>query len=296
MAEDIVELLVKRIQFSVSEITDTYEIILVDDGSKDRSWQKIEEQSKQFNNVIGVKLSRNFGQHYAMSAGMAEAKGDWIVLMDCDLQDPPEEIVNLYKKAQEGYSVVLAVRTKVKEGFFKRSFSRVFYRVFEYFTDTDMESISSSIKLIARPVVDNFNEMHERHRFFGGMLGWLGYKTAHITIEHAERVSGKSSYDFRKRMNMATMAIVSFSIKPLLIAIRIGIVLTIVSGTYILGLVIRNLVYKTTAIGWSSLIASVFFSTGMLTTLMGVIGVYVGKIFEEVKKRPVYIIEKTTNR
>jgi glycosyltransferase involved in cell wall biosynthesis len=296
MAEDIVELLVKRIRSSVSSITDNFEIVLVDDGSRDGSWRKIEEQSKQYVNVIGVKLSRNFGQHYAMSAGMAEAKGDWIILMDCDLQDPPEEIPRLFKKAQEGYNIVLAVRTSVQEGFTKRMFSKLFYKVFEYFTDTNMESISSSMKLISRQVADSFNSMHERHRFFGGMLGWLGYKTAHINIEHAKRPSGKSSYDFKKRFNMATMAIVSFSVKPLLLAIRLGLLLILLSGSYILAVVIRNLIYKTTAVGWSSLIASIFFATGMLTTLLGIIGLYVGKIFEEVKKRPVYVVEQITNR
>jgi len=295
MSAGIVDELVKRISAAVEKITPDYEIILVEDGSRDDSWNKIAEQPAKNPKVIGVKLSRNFGQHYAMSAGLAQSKGDWVMLIDCDLQDPPEAIEAMYKKALEGYQVVLAARKEVKESFLKRTFSKVFYAVFNYFTDTDMESTSSSMKLIARQVVDNFNSLQERHRFFGGMLNWLGYKTAFIEIEHSARHSGKSSYNFKRRMNMATEAIISFSIKPLRLAIRLGFLLMFLSGSYLLGLVIRNLIYKTTIIGWSSLIATIIFSTGIMVILMGIIGLYVGKIFEEVKRRPNYIVEKITD-
>ncbi|MEO5570198.1 MAG: glycosyltransferase family 2 protein [Bacteroidia bacterium] len=292
LAEKMVDELVRRIASEVLKITDHYEIILVEDGSPDQSWQKIEENCAKNKNVVGIKLSRNFGQHYAISAGLAQSKGDYVVLMDCDLQDPPEEIINLFNKAKEGFDIVLGKRNERKDGYFKKLFGKLFYSLLGFLTGTKTESSIGAFRIMSRTVVDNFCSMKEYNRFFGGMIGWLGFKTAYVSFQHGERASGKTSYNFNKLINLAINAAVSFSDKPLRLAIRFGFGLTLLSVFYIFYLVLMNIIFGTSAVGWTSLIASVFFSTGLIITLLGVIGLYIGKIFEEVKRRPLYVIEK----
>jgi glycosyltransferase involved in cell wall biosynthesis len=291
-AESIVDELVSRIIKSVEKISNNYEIILVEDGSPDQSWKKIEENCLKNNNIVGVKLTRNFGQHYAITAGLVQSKGNYVVLMDCDLQDLPEEIINLYSKAIEGFDVVLGRRSERKDSFSKKIFGEIFYAVLGYLTETKTDNTVGAFRIMSRTVVNSFCSMKEYNRFFGGMIDWLGFKTAYVNVQHAPRASGKTAYNFNKLINLAFNAAVSFSDKPLRLAIKLGFGLTLLSGIYIFYIVMLNIIFGTTAVGWTSLIASVFFSTGLVITLLGVIGLYIGKIFEEVKRRPLYVIEK----
>ncbi|HKR05431.1 MAG TPA: glycosyltransferase family 2 protein [Bacteroidia bacterium] len=296
LAEKIVDELVSRIDREVSKISGNYEIILVEDGSPDKSWEKIEENCLKNKNVVGIKLSRNFGQHYAITAGLAQSRGDYVVLMDCDLQDPPEEIINLYNKAKDGFDIVLGKRSERKDTFFKKLFGKFFYFLLGYLTETKIDNTIGAFRIMSRAVVNSFCSMKEYNRFFGGMIGWLGFKTASVNVQHAPRASGKTSYNFNKLINLALNAAVSFSDKPLRLAIKLGFGLTVLSGLYIFYIVMINIIFGTSAVGWTSLIASVFFSTGLVITLLGVIGLYIGKIFEEVKRRPLYVIEKIVKK
>jgi polyisoprenyl-phosphate glycosyltransferase len=292
-AEKIVDELVSRIALEVSKISENYEIILVEDGSPDKSWERIEASCLKNKNVTGIKFSRNFGQHYAITAGLEKSKGDYVVVMDCDLQDPPEEIVNLFIKAREGFDIVLAKRIERKDGFLKKFWGKAFYSVLGYLTSTKLDYTIGTFRILSRSVVNSFCSMKEYSRFFGGMIGWLGFKTAYVNVNHSPRAYGKTSYNTRKLLSLALNAIVSFSDKPLRLAIGLGLGLSLLSGLFILYKILGNIFGGTSAVGWTSLIATVLFSTGLIIILLGIIGLYIGKIFEEVKRRPLYIIEKT---
>jgi polyisoprenyl-phosphate glycosyltransferase len=284
-----------RLKETLEKITLDFEIILVNDGSPDGAWETIVEIARKDQRVKGIDLSRNFGQHYALTAGLNKAKGDWVVLMDCDLQDKPEEIIKLFNKAIEGNDIVLARRSNRRDGFFKKSSSVLYYKCLSYFTGTKIDASIGTFRIISKKVVDSFNTMNEKLRFFGGMINWLGYKETFVDVEHGQRPSGASSYSFKKKLHLGASGILSFSDKPLKLAIKMGIIILLLSGIYIGYKVISNLLYGTQAIGWTSLIAAIFFCTGLIIFVLGIIGLYIGKIFNEVKGRPSYIIKSDIN-
>ena len=214
-AENIVDELVKRIIESVSKITSDFEIILVEDNSPDKSWEAIERNCKKDNRVRGIKLSRNFGQFHAITCGIDFCKGDWVVVMDCDLQDRPEEIPRLYAKAQEGYDVVLAKRNRRKDNFIRKATSKLFYKLFNYFSGMNYDSQVSGFRLFSKKVVENFRAMREQSRFFNCLVEWMGFPTASVDVEHGERFEGKSSYTFWKLLDLSIDTITSYSDKPL---------------------------------------------------------------------------------
>lgn len=295
MAEKIVEELVKQIIISVSTITEDFEIILVNDASSDASWQKIVDESEKDVRVKGFNFSRNFGQHYAITAGLDVAQGDWIIVMDCDLQDRPTEIVKLYNKAQEGYDIVLGMRSNRKDSFLKKTFSKIYYKILSYLTDTEINHTVGTFRILSKPVVKQFSQMREHFRYFGAMITWLGFKVAYVELIHNQRFEGKSTYTFKKSINLALNGAISFSDKPLKLTVKFGFYIVLFSSIFILYKIGNIILYGTSAIGWSSLIASIFFSTGIIVTILGIIGLYIGRIFEQVKERPLYIIKETTN-
>lgn len=189
-----VEELVRRVQVACESIVQSYEIILVEDGSPDGSWEKIETLMGSVRGVKGIRLSRNFGQHYAIAAGLARAKGRWVVVMDCDLQDRPEEIPFLYKKALEGFDLVVARRTVRLDSFTKRMFSKVFYWTLSWLTDTEQNSETANFGIYSRKVIDTINSLRENFKYFPVMTRWVGFKRVEIEVEHARREHGKSSY------------------------------------------------------------------------------------------------------
>jgi len=268
-----------------------YEIIFVNDASPANDWDVIRAIAARDNHVTGINLSRNFGQQYALTAGLDHADGDWVIVMDCDLQDRPEEIPRLYKKALEGFDIVVGLRTERKDPVLKRLTSRCFYRLFSCLTGQPLDSRAGAFRILSRRVVEAFRRMRERFRFFGGLIHWLGFPAATLEIEHSARKHGRTSYTLRRRLDLALNGFLAFSDKPLRLSITLGVFLSVCAGSYILILVARNLLFGTTAVGWSSLIASIFFSTGVIVSVLGIVGLYVGKTFEEVKARPLYVIQ-----
>lgn len=293
-AEHCLDELYCRLVTALETITPDFEIVLVEDCGGDNSWQVIERLAAADPRVRGLQFSRNFGQHYGITAGLDHCHGNWVVVMDCDLQDRPEEIPRLYAKAQEGYDVVLARRGARQDPLLKRITSWMFYKTFSYLADIEYDGDSGNFRIMSRKVVANFRRMREQLRFFGGLVLWMGFPTASIEVEHAERFAGNTTYTFAKLWKLATETIIAYSYKPLRLAVRIGFVMAFFSfcyGTYILG---RALVYGSPIPGWNSLIVSLYFIGGIIISILGIIGIYLGKTFDESKKRPLYIIRNTT--
>ena len=293
-SEKCLDELYLRLKVALEKITSDFEIILVEDCGGDDSWGVIERLAASDSRVYGIQFSRNFGQHCGITAGLDKCHGDWVVVMDCDLQDRPEEIPRLYAKAQEGFDVVLARRGARKDPLLKRMTSKLFYKIFSYLADIEYDGQTGNFRIMSNKVVVNFRQMREQLRFFGGLVQWMGFPTASIVVEHAERFEGKSTYTFTKLWKLACEIIIAYSDKPLRLSVRIGFAMSFFSfcyGTYIVG---RAFFYGSTIPGWNSLIVSIYLIGGMIISILGIIGIYLGKTFDESKKRPLYIIRRTT--
>lgn len=293
-AENCLDELYRRLVESLNHVSSNFEIIFVEDCGGDTSWEVIEKLALSDPRVRGIQFSRNFGQHYGITAGMDHCNGDWVVVMDCDLQDRPEEIPRMYAKAQEGFDIVLALRGKRRDPLIKRLPSWLFYKLFSYLADVEYDGDSGNFRIMSRTVVVNFRRMREQLRFFSGLMLWMGFSTSSIEVEHAERFTGKTTYTFAKLWKLAADTIIAYSDKPLRLAIRLGFVMAFFSfcyGTYTLG---RALLFGSSIPGWNSLIVSLYFIGGIIISILGIIGIYLGKTFDESKKRPLYIIRKTT--
>lgn len=295
-AEKLVDSLVERINASVSKITRDFEVILVDDFSPDNSWEKIKNNCAKYSFVKGIKLSKNFGQQHALAAGMEHAKGEWIVIMDCDLQDRPEEIPNLYNKALEGYDIVLASRVQRRDDVVKKLLSKYFYALLGYLTGTKQDDTVANFAVLSRKVVEAIKSMGDYYRYFPTMVKWVGFKLTTLKIEHADREDGKkSSYSYKKRLDLAINTILSFSDKPLRLAVKLGLIISFIAALYSIYAVILFFEGKVNVTGWTSLFISIWFFSGLIISVLGMIGLYLGKTFETVKNRPIYIIEEKLN-
>ena len=288
------EKLYERLEKVLSTITDKFEIIMVNDGSPDNAWEVIQQLSQKDLRVKGINLSRNFGQHRALAAGLDYVDGDWVVVMDCDLQDQPEEILKLYSKAQEGYDVVFGRRVIREDKAIKKFASKIFYKIYDYLSGYDTDPSVANFSIISLKVVKNFRKMNEQHKPYGYFINWLGFKRLDIEIEHAPRVYGESSYSFRKLINLALENIVSQSNKPLRMSIKFGFLMSFLSALYACFLVIRYFSNDITVAGWTSVMVSIYFVAGLLLANLGFIGLYLGKVFNESKNRPLYIVDETT--
>ena len=293
-AENSLDELYYRLTVTLETITPDFEIVLVEDCGGDRSWEIIERLSAQDARVKGIQFSRNFGQHYGITAGLDYCNGDWVVVMDCDLQDMPEEIPRLYAKAQEGYDIVLARRGRRQDPLLKRYTSWLFYKLFSYLADIEYDAQTGNFRIISRRVVNNFRKMRERLRFFGGLIHWIGFPSASINVEHAERLDGVSTYTFAKLWNLASETIIAYSDKPLRLSIRFGFIMAFLAFCYGVYIFIRSLLYGSPIEGWSSLIVSLYFIGGIIIAILGIMGIYLGKTFDESKKRPLYIVRCAT--
>jgi polyisoprenyl-phosphate glycosyltransferase len=296
-ASALLEELVSRIQKAVGTITTQYEIILVEDHGPDDSWDKIKRLCAGDERIVGLRHSRNFGQQYALNCGLDHARGQWVVTLDCDLQDRPEEIINLYNKAQEGFDIVLASRQNRRDDFLKKMYSRIFYRTLSYLTDTHQDASVANFAIYHRKVVEALKSMHDYYRYYPTMIHWVGFRLTKLEIEHAERTDGKkSSYDFRKRLNLAFDTIISFSDKPLRLTVKLGLLISLFTAFLAIVLVVRYFVIDDVIVsGWTSSFLSFWFLGGLMITILGMVGIYVGKIFENVKNRPTYIVGEKIN-
>ncbi|WP_417383345.1 glycosyltransferase family 2 protein [Gimesia sp.] len=288
------EELYKRLIDALSKITDSFEIIMVNDSSPDNSWEIIHNLAEKDCRLKGINLSRNFGQHHAITAGLDFAKSDWVVVMDCDLQDQPEELHKLYKKAIEGYDVVVGLRQERQDTYFKKLCSKIFFRTFAYFTNSKVDHRIGNFGIYSQKVIQSITRLKEQNRSFGLFAIWVGFRRIEIPVEHAKRPYGKSSYSFNRMLSLALSSIVAHSNKLLVMFVNLGFLIASISFMVVIWLVFRYLIWGISVIGWTSLIASIYLTTGLIISVIGMLGVYVGKIFDEVKRRPLYIIDSTT--
>lgn len=291
-SEKIIGKLVEEIKKVMIEINLPYEIILVDDRSTDSSWQIMKEKSLKNANLKIVRLSKNFGQHPTIMAGLTLVEGEWIVVLDCDLQDQPKEVLKLFKKIEEGFEVVLAKRKIRKDGFFKRSSSVIFSKIYGYLTDTVYDNEVSNFGIYHKKVIKSILEISDYIKFFPLFVNFVGYNYTSIEVEHSEREEGKSTYSFSKLVSLAFNSIISFSNKPLKLFVKFGLSISIISflvGLYYIYLYFSN---QIEIIGYSSIIVSIWFLSGVIITTIGVCGIYIGKIFDQSKNRPVFIIDE----
>jgi dolichol-phosphate mannosyltransferase len=286
--------LYQRLCDAISPISEAFEILLVDDRGPDDSWRLIKELARKDPRVRGLQLSRNFGQHNAISAGLRESRGRYTIVMDCDLQDRPEEIPRLYAKALEGFDCVLARRNMRRDRPGKRLMSWAFYKVFNYFTDMNYDGTVANFSIVSRIVVDSLNSMPEVFRFYGGLLAWAGFDKAYLDVQHDARSQGESSYSFRKLLRLGSDVILAHSAKPLRFCIGAGIAIAALSVLASLFIIGRALRYGTPVAGWPTLIVSVQFSTGAIIFTLGVLGLYIDRIFTQVKGRPSFVVRERT--
>lgn len=287
--------LVLRIKTSVKTITNDYEVVLVNDCSPDNSWKRIEEICKKDRKVKGINLSRNFGQHYAITAGLANSCGEWVVVMDCDLQDRPEEIPLLYNKAQEGYDSVFAQRRERQDSYIKRLSSAMFNRVFAFLTDQEQDKTVANFGIYKRSVIDAVLSMGDSVRWFPIMVKWVGFNIGYLPVEHAERGEGKSSYTLRRLLSVASDNMIAFSNKPLRLMLQFGFGVVVLSILIALFYLIRFLSGGIAVDGFTTMVISMWFLGGIIIMLIGMTGIYIGKIFDKTKGRPLYIIQDTIN-
>lgn len=291
-AEKILPILVSEINLVMERIGEDYEIILVDDRSPDNSWEVMKVLSSQNPKIKSIRLSRNFGQHSAIFAGLTKTKGDWVVVMDCDMQDQPKEIAKLYKKALEGYDIVLGQRENRKDKFLKKLSSKLFYKVFNYLSGGQFNNEIGNFGIYKKKVIDSILNINDYIKFFPLFINWVGFKSVSIPIEHGEREEGKSSYSISRLLKLAFNVIISFSDKPLRLFINFGLGISILS--FILGIyyLYLSITHKITQPGFSSLILSIWFLSGIIISCIGIVGVYLGKTFDQAKNRPTFIIDE----
>ncbi|MCR5528958.1 MAG: glycosyltransferase family 2 protein [Saccharofermentans sp.] len=284
----------QRLKTTLSQISEDYEILFVNDNCPQNSWEVIEEICKEDHAVKGIELSRNFGQMKAILAGLDNAKGDWIVVMDCDLQDRPEEIINLYNKALEGYDVVFARRAVRKDNPLKVFLANAFYKVYNCATDGSYDGSVCNFSVISRKVAENYCKLRELHRGYVMYIKWLGFRQAAIDVQHDERFEGESSYSLRMRISMAIDLLTSQSDRIIRLFVTGGFVMSIISFLTIIGLIIFKFTANV-AIGWTSIIATIMLVGSLIIMVTGIVGIYVGNIFMQTKGRPLYIVRQILN-
>jgi dolichol-phosphate mannosyltransferase len=290
-----VSTLVDQVKEEVGKITQNFEIILVEDGSPDNSWQGILAEAAKDKRIKGIKLSRNFGQHYAITAGLDFTKGEWVVVMDCDLQDSPAEIINLLEKAREGNKIVLAKREIRKDSFFKKFTSKLFYMTLTFLTGVKQDASVANFGIYHKDVVEAIRKMREPFRNFAAIVQWTGFSPIKIVVKHSERMEGKTTYNLRRRMRLALDTILAYSNKPLYYIVMLGLLVSLLSFVAAIIVFIKYLQGSIPVAGYTSLILSIWILGGLLMMFLGIVGLYIGKTFEGIKNRPIYIVTETQN-
>jgi dolichol-phosphate mannosyltransferase len=287
--------LVRRLKAALAAVSARHEIILVDDGSPDGAWEKITGLARRCPGVVGVRLSRNFGQHYAITAGLQRARGEWVVVMDGDLQDRPEEIPALWEKAREGYDLVLARRKSRQDGWGKRVGSRLFYGLLGYLTGQPQDPAVANFGIYHRRVIRAVNAMPESIRYFPTMVRWVGFRAGSLDVAHAARSHGASNYSLRRLCGLATDICLVNSDKPLRLVVGLGFMVS--AGGFLAALHMLWTFWhgRVQILGYASLIVSVWVLSGILILIVGMVGLYVGKTFEGTKRRPSFVVAEVTS-
>ena len=293
-AEDLLAELVRRLVLAGEALGGSFEVVLVDDRSPDGSWARIQALAAADPRVRGLRLSRNFGQHRAITAGLEQCRGQWVVVLDCDLQDRPEEIPALYARAVQGYDLVLAQRTSRRDSWRKKQLSRLFYRLLSYLTETPQDPAVGNFGVYHRKVIDAVLAMREGLRYFPTMVRWVGFRAATVDVAHAERPAGASSYTWDRLANLALDVVLAYSDKPLRLAVKLGLGISAGAFAMVLVTLVRYVLGHTWEPGYASLIISIWFFAGLTLSVLGMVGLYIGKTFEQVKNRPIYLIDSDT--
>lgn len=286
--------LYQRLSTVLQKLTSEYEIIMVNDSCPQNSWEEIEQLCKQDARVVGIEMARNFGQMKAITAGMDYSTGKLVVVMDCDLQDAPEEIPRLYAKLQEGYDVVFARRTQRKDPPLRRMVSKCFYKIYSIATDGRYDPALANFSIMTRQVADAYCSMREIHRAFVMYVKWLGFRHGYIEVEHQARHSGKSSYSLKKRIRMAEEILTSQSDKLVRLIAKLGLFISLLSFLMIIVTVVRYYLFRIPQ-GYTSTVAVIFLMGGLILSAIGIVGIYIGNIFMEVKGRPLYVVRTVLN-
>ena len=293
LAEACLEELCRRLVAALSALAPDFEIILVEDASPDRSWEVVERIAATDPRCKGIRLSRNFGQHYAITAGLEQASGEWVVVMDCDLQDQPEEIAKLLHAARTGaHDVVFGRRLRRRDSVCKRLSSKAFYAVYNFFTESRFDNTVANFSISRRPVIREFLRLREHNRSFPLFIRWLGFSVGYVEVAHAARFAGETSYTLRKLLQLSAESILSQSNKPLHLSIALGLVLALGAFLVALYFVAKYFVRGIPVTGWTSMMVSLWFLGGVLLANLGILGLYLGRVFNEVKNRPLYVVRQ----
>jgi len=294
--EKFIEEMHRRLVITLESLAVSFEIIFVNDASPENDWEAIKKLSNADKRVKGINFSRNFGQHYAITAGLDNASGNWIVVMDCDLQDRPEEIEKLYNKAKKGFDIVYARRAERKDGFFKKLSSKLFYKVLSYLTEIEQDETVGNFGIYSRKTIEAVKNLKENLRYFPVKIRWVGFSSTTIPVEHSANSERKSSYNFRRLFSLALDVMLATSNKPLKLVVQLGMLISATSFVFAVYLLIKALSGDYLIAGWPSLIVSIWFLSGIIILILGIIGLYVGKTFDETKNKPLYIIKETTDK
>jgi len=286
-----IALLTEKLTEVLKSIEVSYEIIYVYDGGEQQDWFEIKRMVEIYPNIIGIELSRNFGQHKAITAGLFYSKGEWVVVMDCDLQDNPQDIKRLYEKAiAEKVDIVFASRKFRNDTFFKRMFSKWFYKVLEYLSETKQDHTIGNFGIYRRQVIQEVLNMKDNIRILPLMVRWVGFKSLSIDVVHDLRTCGKTSYSLRKLIHLAMDIILSFSDKLLRIVVKTGLLISFASIIFTIFTLIRYFKGEIMQVGYASIIISIWFFCGLIIAILGMVGLYVGKTFEQSKNRPIFVV------
>ncbi len=293
--ENMLEELVARISKAVAPLTSDYEIILVNDGSPDASWEKIKTLCARDAKVKGINLAHNFGQPYAITAGLSYAQGDYIAVIDCDLQNKPEDLPALFLKAMEGYDIVSARRVHRDDTFLKRMSSAVFHRVYDFLSGFSTDKAIAEFGVYSKRIVKVYCSIPEYSRSFVELIHTLGFRKTGIDVMHDHRLEGKSSYNLTRLLRLSFNAIISNSNRPLQLAVTLGFIMSLFSFLMAVYNIFAKFAGWNEVAGYTTTVFSIWFVGGLLLFMMGILGLYIGKIFDQVKGRPVFIVQDTLN-
>jgi glycosyltransferase involved in cell wall biosynthesis len=294
-AEACIDELYQRLTMVLRHLPDTYEIILVEDGSPDQSWERIKHLATQDSHIVALQLSRNFGQHNAIAAGLSASRGQYTVVMDCDLQDPPEVIPQLLEQAKAGVDIVYTRHTIRVDSTFKQRTSRIFFLIVNTLSPSSAVPGQGSFSLISRQVVDEYLRVADVHSHYLSVLHWLGFRSTCVDVAQAERFAGASSYSLSKLVSHALNGIASHSTRLLHISTGMGLLFAIFAVLQILYLLYRKWIHSIGVEGWASLMVVTWFVGGAILFSLGVIGLYLGRMFEHTRHRPLFVVREQIN-
>lgn len=282
-----------RLTNVIKSFGEAYELIFINDGSRDLSAEIIANICAKDKSVKLVNFSRNFGHQPAITAGIDLACGDAVVIIDADLQDPPEVILDMVKLWREGYHVVYGKRIKRKgETFFKRVTSKMYYRLLKRLTNVDIPVDTGDFRLIDRKVCEAIKRLGEKNRYMRGLVSWIGFKQTYVEFVREERFAGETKYPLKKMIRLAIDGIAAFSYKPLKLATGVGFLIASLSFIYLIVIIFQKIFYGNVIEGWASTIAVILFSQGIVLIMLGIMGEYIGRIYDEIKNRPIYLISE----